>query len=259
MNTLAPLLAFSVVLGGVAAARAQSAPSALPDSYAVTDRIFEEFCLDAHIPGLAYGVVVAGRLVHVGTFVGQDLESRRPVRAEALFRIASMTKAFTALTVLKLRDDGRVRLDASAEEYVPELRGWKYPTGDSARIRVRDLLNHAAGFVSDDPWGDRQTPLPEADFTQLLREGVPFTRVPGIAYEYSNLGYALLGRIVTNESKQPYAETITRTLLRPLGMASSGFVAEAAPRERRALGYRWQDDAWSAEPTLTHGAFGAMG
>src|SRR6202171_3312445 len=256
MNTLAPLLAFSVVLGGVAAAHAQSAPSALPNSYAVTDRIFEEFCLDAHIPGLAYGVVVAGRLVHVGTFGVQDLESQRPVTADTLFRIASMTKAFTALTVLKLRDDGRVRLDALAAEYVPELRGWKYPTDDSPQIRVRDLLNHVAGFVSDDPWGDRQTPMPEADFTRLLRDGVPFTRAPGTAYEYSNLGFALLGRVVTNVSGHPYADTLTHSLLQPLGMESSGFFVDAAPRDRRALGYRWEDDAWRLEPTMAHGGFG---
>jgi CubicO group peptidase (beta-lactamase class C family) len=195
----------------------------------------------------------------VGTFGVQDLDSRRPVNADTLFRIASMTKAFTALTVLKLRDEGRVHLDANAEDYVPEMRDWKYPTEDSRRIRVRDLLSHSGGFVTDDPWGDRQTPLPEADFSRLLREGVPFTRAPGISYEYSNLGYALLGRIVTNVSQRPYAETITQTLLMPLGMTSSGFVAEAAPTERRALGYRWEDDAWRPEPLLGPGAFGAMG
>ena len=259
MNRFTPLLAFSVILAAVTGAHAQSAARTPPDSYAAADHIFDEFCLDAHIPGLAYGIVADGRLVHVGTFGVQDLESRRPVTAETLFRIASMTKAFTALTVLKLRDQGRIQLDTLAEEYVPELRGWKYPTVDSPRIRVRDLLNHIAGFVSDDPWGDRQTPLPEVDFTRLLREGVPFTRVPGMAYEYSNLGYALLGRIVTNVSGRPYAETITRTLLRPLGMESSGFLADAAPRERRALGYRWEEEAWRPEPTLAHGAFGAMG
>jgi CubicO group peptidase (beta-lactamase class C family) len=120
-------------------------------------------------------------------------------------------------------------------------------------------LNHAAGFVTDDPWGDRQTPLPEEEFTRLLQGGVPFTRAPAMAYEYSNLGYALVGRIVTNTSQRPYAETITRTLLQPLGMTSSGFVADAAPRERRALGYRWQDEKWTLEPTLGPGAFGAMG
>ncbi len=262
MNRLRRFVALAALLGAVAApahAEAQLPSSSSPNPFAATDRIFADYALDAHIPGLVYGIVADGHLVHVGTFGVQDLDSRRPVNAGTLFRIASMTKAFTALTVLELRDDGRLRLDALAEEYVPELRGWTYPTADSPKIRVRDLLSHVAGFVTDDPWGDRQTPLPEEEFTRLLREGVPFTRAPDTAFEYSNLGYALLGRIVTNVSKQPYAETITRTLLKPLGMESSGFVADAAPRERRALGYRWEDNAWRPEPTLTPGAFGAMG
>jgi CubicO group peptidase (beta-lactamase class C family) len=223
------------------------------------DRIFADYALDAHIPGLVYGIVADGRLVYVKGIGVQDLEHRRPVTPTTLFRIASMTKAFTALTVLKLRDDDRLRLDAPAETYVPELRDWSYPTKDSPRIRVRDLLNHAAGFVTDDPWGDRQTPLPEDEFTTLLKAGVPFARAPETGYEYSNLGFALLGRIITNTSGAPYPDTITKTLLAPLGMTSSGFVADAAPPEQRALGYRWEDDAWRAEPLLGPGAFGAMG
>jgi serine-type D-Ala-D-Ala carboxypeptidase/endopeptidase len=58
---------------------------------------------------------------------------------------------------------------------------------DSPRIRGRDLLNHAAGFVTDDPWGDRQTPLPELEFVRLLRDGVTFARIAATAMEYSNL------------------------------------------------------------------------
>ncbi len=85
-----------------------------------------------------------------------------------------------------LRDDGKPHLDALAETYVPELRGWKYPTLDSPRIRVRDLLNHTAGFVTDDPWGDRtRTSLPEPEFSRLPREGVPSARAPATAMEYS--------------------------------------------------------------------------
>jgi CubicO group peptidase (beta-lactamase class C family) len=240
-----------------AAGHAQASKDA--QAFQETDRIFADFALERHIPGMVYGIVSNGELVHVRTYGLQSLESKRPVTTDTLFRIASMTKAFTALTLLKLRDDGRVRLDANAEDYVPELRGWKYPTQDSPKIRVRDLLNHVAGFVTDDPWGDRQTPLPEAQFTELLKGGVPFTRAPQTAYEYSNLGFALVGRIVGNVSKQNYADTITQTLLRPLGMQSSGFVAEAAPAERRALGYRWENNAWRLEPTLGPGAFGAMG
>jgi len=227
--------------------------------FAGIDRIFEEFQLDARVPGLVYGVVIDGRLVHVKAMGVQDLETKRPVTADTLFRIASMTKSFTALSILKLRDEGRLSLDATAETYLPEMRNWRYPTEDSPRIRVRELLTHTAGFVTDDPWGDRQTPLPESDFTRLLLEGVPFTRPPGTAMEYSNLGYAMLGRIVANVAKQPYKDYVQHLVLGPLGMTSSGFEVTLAPAERRALGYRWMDDAWHLEPTMAHGAFGAMG
>ncbi|MDH4109030.1 MAG: beta-lactamase family protein [Gammaproteobacteria bacterium] len=244
---------------GVAAAAGHPAAEASADDYAGTDRLFEDFHLAAHIPGLVYGVVADGRLVHVRTYGVQDLGEQRPVTPDSLFRIASMTKAFTALTVLGLRDEGGLRLDAPAADYVPELRKWQYPTADSAPIRVRDLLNHVGGLVTDDPWGDRQTSLPEDEFTALLEHGVNFTRAPGMAYEYSNLGYALLGRIITNVSGTPYADTIEARLLRPLGMASSGFDIGKSPQERRALGYRWEENELRPEPPLAHGAFGAMG
>jgi len=260
-STCSRLVSAALLAGAccVSPVLAQTAPAPAPNPYAAAYEIFRAYQLDAHVPGLVYGIVVDGRLVHVGTLGVQDLTAQRPVTADTIFRIASMTKAFTALTVLKLRDDGQLRLDAPAADYVPEMRGWKYPTDDSPEIRVRDLLNHVPGFVTDDPWGDRQQTLPEPEFTKLLREGVPFTRAPQTEFEYSNLGYAILGRIIGNVSKHPFEETISRTLLEPLGMRSSGFVAETAPSERRALGYRWQDDAWTPEPTLGPGAFGAMG
>ncbi len=239
----------------VAAPAAASIDSILP----AIDQHFRDFQRDQHLPGIAWAIVRDGRIVHLGTSGVLDLETRRPVAADSLFRIASMSKAFTALAILKLRDEGRLSLDAPAETYVPELRGWRYPTSDSTRIRVRDLISHVGGFVTDDPWGDRQTPLPEADFTRMLREGVPFTRAPGTAFEYSNFGYALLGRIVTNVSGRPYKDYIEQEIMRPLGMDSTGYDVSAAPAARRALGYRWENDSWSREPDMAHGAFGAMG
>jgi len=223
------------------------------------DRLMEHYRLDAHVPGMVWGVVKEGRLVHVKGAGVQDTESGRPVTAETLFRIASMTKAFTALSVLKLRDEGKLALDALAETYVPELKALKYPTEDSPRIRVRELITHTAGFVTDDPWGDRQTPMPEDEFTKYLAAGIPFSRPPAMAMEYSNLGYALLGRIIGNVSTMRYDEYVQQTLLRPLGMTSTGYHVTSAPAERRALGYRWEDDRWKVEPTMAHGAFGAMG
>jgi serine-type D-Ala-D-Ala carboxypeptidase/endopeptidase len=250
-----------VVACAALACVATPAPVAAQDAatLAAVDQAMETYRLDAHIPGMVWGIVKDGRLVHVKGAGIQDTAQKRPVTPDTLFRIASMTKAFTALAILKLRDDGALSLDAPVETYVPELRGWTYPTDDSAKLRVRDLLTHTAGFVTDDPWGDRQTPLPEEAFTRMLREGVPFTRPPGTAMEYSNFGYALLGRIVANVSKQPYKDYVRRTILDPLGLRASGYDVEAAPAERRALGYRWEDAGWMLEPTMAHGAFGAMG
>jgi len=245
-----------MIMGGAAVMPGLAQDAAM---FAEVDRTMEQYRLEAHIPGMVWGIVLEGRLVHVKGAGVQDLDTKGPVNADSLFRIASMTKAFTALSILKLRDEGKLALDAAVETYVPELRGWKYPTDDSPKIRVRDLLTHTAGFVTDDPWGDRQTPLPESDFTRLLHDGVPFTRPPATAMEYSNLGYALLGRVIANVSGQPYKDFVHGLLFTPLAMAATGYDVAAAPNERRALGYRWEDSTWKLEPTMAHGAFGAMG
>jgi CubicO group peptidase (beta-lactamase class C family) len=250
-------------LGGVGRRGTGAAPDAgagQPAADLASDRCnVRRFQQEAHVPGLAWGIVAEGRLAHVDHSGVQDLKAKRLVSPETLFRIASMSKAFTALAILKLRDEGKLSLDALAETYIPEMRGWRYPTPDSPRIRVRDLLSHTGGLVTDDPWGDRQQPLPEAEFSRMIAQGVPFTRAPGTAMEYSNYGYALLGRIVTNVSGVNYSEYIGREIMRPLGMNSTSYEVRDAPQQRRAIGYRWENDAWSEEPTMAHGAFGAMG
>ena len=238
-----------------------AAQAAAPDakSLAEVDRIFADWRLSAHVPGLVYGIVADGKLVHVKGLGVQDLDSGRKVNADSLFRIASMSKAFTALAILKLRDEGKLALDAPAETYIPEMKAWTYPTSDSPKITVRNLLTHAAGFVEDNPWGDRQQVLSEPEFTALMKSGMPFSRAPGLTMEYSNYGYAMLGRIVSNVSGTPYQDYIRREIMAPLGMASTGFDVLASPRSRRAIGYRWKDNRWLREPDMKDGAFGAMG
>ncbi|MBU1375724.1 MAG: beta-lactamase family protein [Alphaproteobacteria bacterium] len=228
-------------------------------AFAAIDPLFATYMAERHAPGLVYGVVVDGKLAYVRTFGIQDTATKTPVTADTVFRIASMSKNFTALAALKLRDEGKLAFDAPAETVIPELKGLKYPTTDSPKITVRDLLTHSAGFVTDDPWGDRQLPMREADFTAFVAAGVPFSRAPGMAFEYSNFGYALVGRTVTNTSGKNYADYIDGAFLKPLGMASTGYDLAQAPKGRLALGYRWQDAKWVEEPTLGPGAFGAMG
>lgn len=242
---------------------APTAPAAQPASIeAMAPEItayFESYMRNAHVPGLVFGIIKDGKLVLVRALGVRDTESKRPVDLDTRFRIASMSKAFTALAILKLRDQGKVSLDAPAERYIPEMKGWHYPTADAPKIRVADLIHHSAGFVEDNPWGDRQQPLSEPGFTTMLKAGMPFAQAPGMRMEYSNYGYAALGRIISNVSGLPYQDWITRNLFAPLGMGATGYDVFAGAQDARALGYRWQDDAWVREPDMADGAFGAMG
>lgn len=253
-------LLLALLVSAAAPLSAQAAePKTLEQIEPDIDAMFAKFQADAHIPGMVYGVVKDGKLAYVKGIGVQDLTDKRPVTPDTLFRIASMTKAFTALSILNLRDHGKLRLDDLAEKYIPEMKNWTYPTKDSPRIRIRDLLQHVGGFVTDDPWGDRQTPMPEAEFVKILKAGVPFSRAPQMQHEYSNFGYALLGRIVAKASGMKYTAYVEKTILKPLGMTSSGYVVTDWPIERRAIGYRWENDAWAEEPTMGDGAFNSMG
>lgn len=258
---------------GLLAIVAVSAASATPSAQqAQTDRVtrlrgaipavdaaFEAFAKRTRVPGIAYGILIDGELVHTGTVGTRDRATNAPVLPNTVFRIASMTKSFTALAILKLRDEGRLGLDDPAERYVPELATLKYPTSDSPKITIRHLLSHAEGFPEDNPWGDQQLAVTEDEFTALLKSGIPFSNAPGVSYEYSNYGFAILGRIVSRVSGLPYADYVRTTILQPLGMSATTLEPRAVPRDRLALGYRWEDNTWKEEPQLPDGAFGAMG
>jgi D-alanyl-D-alanine-carboxypeptidase/D-alanyl-D-alanine-endopeptidase len=184
--------AIDAVVGDVAcwAARAQLAPPVECRSggsaYEVVDPLFDAFMKKDRVPGVVYGVVHRGRLVHCRAVGVREVASGGPVTFCTVFRIASMTKSFTALAVLKLRDAHKVVLDAPAAKWVPALASTHYPSADARDIRVCNLLAHSEGFATHDPWGDRQLDMPDRSFAQLVGADIPFARMPGLAHEYSN-------------------------------------------------------------------------
>jgi CubicO group peptidase (beta-lactamase class C family) len=229
--------------------------SALPE----IDGIFKAYAAAKHIPGMVWGVVIDDRLAHVASLGVQDLSTRAPVQATTVFRIASMTKSFTALAVLKLRDEGKLSLEDPVSKWLPEWSA-SLPTLDSAPLRIRELLSQSAGLPEDNPWGDQQLATSDAQLTRWLRQGIPYSDPPGTRYEYSNYGYALLGRIVTRASGVPYEQYVRRQILSKLHMDSSTFEFADVPAGIRAIGYRLQPDGtYGEEPPLPHGAFGSMG
>jgi CubicO group peptidase (beta-lactamase class C family) len=134
------------------------------------------------------------------------------------------------------------------------------PTRDSAPLRIRNILSHSAGFPEDNPWGDQQLSASDADLTEWLRRGIPFSTPPDTRYEYSNYAFGLLGRVVTNASGMPYQQYVTTQILRKLQMDSSTLEFADVPVSRRAIGYRLKPDGtYAEEPPLPQGAFGSAG
>jgi CubicO group peptidase (beta-lactamase class C family) len=209
-------------------------------------------------PGMAYGIVIGGELAHAAGLGERYLGGPVPDE-DTVFRIASMTKSFTASAVLALRDDGALRLDDAAEAYVPELRRWPSAAPDAPRVSLRHLLTMTAGFPTDDPWGDRQQGLPLDEFAALLAGGVGFNWAPGTRFEYSNLGYAILGLVITAVTGTAYPDYIRERLLRPLGMTRTGFEAAEFGAADLARGYRRAPEGWSEVPPDPCGAFAPMG
>jgi CubicO group peptidase (beta-lactamase class C family) len=227
--------------------------------FAQLDAIAATFAAVGAPPGIAYGVVIDGELVHANGLGERERGTGEVPGSDTIFRIASMSKSFTASTIMTLRDEGLVELDAPAAEYVPELRDWRPLTPDSSPITVRHLLTMTAGFPTDDPWGDRQQGLPLEDFAKLLADGVTCAWAPGTRFEYSNLGYAILGRLISEVTGTAYRDVVTHRLLQPLGMTSTGFEASQFPQTRLATGYRRGEDDWERLPFDPYGAFAPMG
>jgi CubicO group peptidase (beta-lactamase class C family) len=132
-------------------------------------------------------------------------------------------------------------------------------TKDATPITIRHLLTHAAGYPEDNPWGDRQLAVSDAELVAIYKKGVSFSNNPGQGYEYSNLGFATLGYIIKKVSAKPMRLISTNNILKPLGMTHTYWEYTKVPKEQLALGYRWLDNQWVEQPLLHDGAYGAMG
>ena len=226
---------------------------------AVADKYFKDFAERNHYPSIAYGIVADGRLVHSGVAGEANIETQQAPTTKTLYRIASMTKSFTAMAILKLRDEGKLDLQDPAYLYIPELKGITYATSDSPPVTLQHLLTMSAGFPEDNPWGDRQLDDTNEELIARVKEGISFSNAPGLSYEYSNLGFALLGNIINKVTGVPFQQYITDNILKPLGMNDSKWEYTEIPKAQLALGYHWVNGQWQEEPILHDGAFGAMG
>lgn len=222
------------------------------------DNMYKEYCDKYHAPGYAFGIVLDDKLIHTGSGGFIDLAQKKQASSKSMFRIASMVKSFTAMSILILRDEGKLKLDDPIYAYIPELQEQKI-TVDSPAITIRDLLTHSAGFSSDNYWADRNLDETEKELIHTISKGIFFSNAPGNIYEYSNLGYALLGSIINKVAGMPYEDFIAEQIWQTIGMKDAFWDFTKVPPSQLVHGYSWVDNNWKEEKLLKNGIFGASG
>ena len=159
-----------------------------------------------------------------------DLAGQRPVDEETIYHWASITKTFTGIAVMQLRDRGRLKLDDPVVKYLPELRAAHNPFGDMGEVTLRHLLSHSAGFRDATwPWGgDKDWHPHEPAGWEQLAAMLPYTEVlfkPGSKYSYSNPGIVFLGRVIELVTHDDYEVYVDKNVFKPLDMHRSYFDA----------------------------------
>ncbi|HZR69248.1 MAG TPA: serine hydrolase domain-containing protein [Burkholderiales bacterium] len=200
----------------------------LAQALALLDTWAAHSAAQQRVPGVALAVVQGERPVLTRAYGFADLQSRTPATPQTPYKIGSLTKSFTALAVLQLVEDGKLRLDDRFGDHVPAAMHGPVP----AEVTVRQLLAHTSGLQRDLPGTMWSAPA----FPAALPGDFSATFPSGTQWKYSNVGYALLGELIAAAGGEPWARHLERRILAPLGMSST----QTTPRvddPRLATGY----------------------
>jgi CubicO group peptidase (beta-lactamase class C family) len=196
--------------------------------------------LKAKIPGMSIVIVYDQDVLLAKGFGYADLEKKIPSDPQTVYRIGSVTKAFTALMLMQLRDAGKLQLDDPIEKYLPEFKiKSRFP--DARPATFRQVAAHYSGLPREAPMLHEYQVTEEFSSVedQLKSLKVSEMMVPAMTmYSYSNLGYDILGLAMSRVAKQPYDQYVATQILRPLGMDLSGFALTEQMKQHFAVGYK---------------------
>lgn len=227
------------LLGGIALAAAQPA-AAVPHDFTDRADALIESAYPADGPGAAVIVTENGRTVYSRGRGLADVEARRPIEPDTVFRLGSITKQFTAAVVLQLAQEGRLSLDDPLSRFFPD-----YPE-PGARATVRQLLNHTVGiqsYTGIPGWMVEENtarPHSTAEMVAIFRD-LPSPSEPGQAWSYNNSGYVMLGAIVEQVTGRPWHEAVEGRIARPLGLGTIRYGVAEAEIPAMARGYTERD------------------
>jgi CubicO group peptidase (beta-lactamase class C family) len=201
-----------------------------------TEQEMETF-LQAHLAtGNFIGSVLVARgdeVLQSGGYGMANLEHDVPNTPQTVFRLASLTKQFTAAAILQLQERGLLDVNDTIARHLPD-----YPHGEE--ITIHQLLNHTSGIPDYEYFPDIEGTIRQTvSFNDLIAtfSNMPLEFAPGSQYKYSNSGYAVLTRIIEESSGQPYAGYLAEHIFRPLGLDSTGYDDSGAILPHRAEGY----------------------
>ena len=238
------------------AATASAAVPPVPEWAARVDSFVAEQMRQQKVPGISLAIVKNGALVVAKGYGESNIEHHVPVTPETIFQSGSVGKQFTSAAVMLMVEEGRLALEDSITQYLPDApASWK-------PIRVRHLLTHTSGIpdYAVDTF-DYRHDATEEQLTKMAY-ALELQFEPGAKYEYSNTGYLLLGVIIHKVSGQFYGDLLAERVFRPLGMSTARVITEADIVPYRAAGYQLVDGQvknqdWVA-PSLNTTADGAL-
>lgn len=207
-------------------------------------------------PGITIAVVRASDTIALKGYGLADVENNVPVSEHSVFRIGSVTKQFTSAAVMKLVEQGKIRLDATLADYLPDY------TGPGRRVTIHQLLNHTSGIPSYTGLGQRFWDRSRLDLTHdqmfELFAGDSLQFEPGSRFLYNNSGYYLLGVVLEKVTGEPYAEHLRRALFEPLGLTQTMYCHQRDIIPYRAQGYEVQNgNLFNAAPMSMNQPFAA--
>jgi CubicO group peptidase (beta-lactamase class C family) len=238
-----PAVAFVVLL---AAASPAQGPPGFAAAWSTIEREFHANCEKALVVGASIAFVHGDAVLAEAHHGVGDLKTKRPTDLATIYHWASITKTFTGVALLQLRDRGQLSLDDAIQKYVPELTKIHDPDGWLPKITLAHLLSHSAGFRGATwPWGGESWhPHEPTEWSQLVAM-MPYTKLefaPGTKFSYSNPGIVFLGQVIQRLSGDDFEVYMDKNVLRPLGMHDSYFdVTPYHLRHRRSDNYKIVD------------------
>ena len=193
---------------------------------------------------LTVGIVTHGRLAWSKAYGYADIENGIPATTQTIYRIASVTKQFTALMLLQLVQNGKVHLSDPVAKYFPEVNQVKGRFPWSPPITLLQLATHRSGLARGPENFTKYNVGPVANWENILLSALPDTKYdfePGTRFSYSNVGYAILGAALSRAAGQPYTAYVQQHIFKPLGMTDTTFAPNEQTKKRIAKGYVFHD------------------